>query len=113
MDEHHEAGCLHRDRPRPGARVPNVATAIGTCSTAPAEARHKLRFAGRRSGNSFDFNRGSSAADLLLLSGRPVLIAPPELERSVSDGETLVASFAGTIRSSTDFSAWPLAFVWL
>ncbi len=53
-----------------------------TLSTITDETcRADLVVAGRRSGNSFDFNRGSSAADLLLLSGRPVLIAPPELER--------------------------------
>lgn len=56
--------------------------------------RADLVVAGRRSGDSFDFNRGSGAADLLLLSGRPVLVAPPEQDRL--DTRTLMVAWKDT-----------------
>jgi nucleotide-binding universal stress UspA family protein len=52
--------------------------------------RADLVVAGRRSGDRYDMLRGAGAADLLLSSGRPVLVVPPEL-RQVDASTVMIA----------------------
>lgn len=56
--------------------------------------RADLIVAGRRSGDNFNFNRGEGAADFLLLTGRPVLVAPPQLEQFA--GQTVMIAWKDT-----------------
>jgi nucleotide-binding universal stress UspA family protein len=56
--------------------------------------RADLVVAGRRSGDRYDMLRGAGAADLLLSSGRPVLVLPPELQQL--DAGTIMIAWKDT-----------------